>query len=108
MKILHLTLKREYFNEIAWGLKLKEYREIKNYWTKRLMIKDKHNIKNLKVPHWEPIKFNEIWFRNGYAKDRPFMRVEWKGLEYDLWQGKTVYAIKLGKILEIKNWSKNE
>jgi hypothetical protein len=48
-EILHLTLKREYFAQIAKGQKRTEYREQKPYWRKRL----------------EGRKFNAILFRNG-------------------------------------------
>jgi len=82
--ILHLTLHRRYFAEIANGIKKIEFREKKPYWRHRLF---KHN--------WD-----EIHFRNGYSKDCPFMRVEFKGMEdyHDL------YCIRLGKVLEVKNY----
>jgi len=82
-RILHLTLLRKWFDLIASGKKIKEYREIKPYWTKRLLGKD----------------FDEIYFKNGYSKNAPFMRVEWKGLTKENGE----YAIILGKVLEIKN-----
>ena len=83
MKILHLTLKRQYFDEIVAGTKREEYREIKPYWTKRLEGKN----------------FNEILFKNGYSKNAPLMRVEWLGMA----KGTTHYIIKLGRILEVRN-----
>lgn len=36
MKILHLTLKKEWFDMVASGEKPEEYREIKPYWQSRL------------------------------------------------------------------------
>lgn len=42
MKILTLNLNKEYFNEIKSGIKKEEYREVKDYWTKRL--KQKYDI----------------------------------------------------------------
>jgi hypothetical protein len=82
-RILHLTLLRKWFDLIASGEKTKEFRKIKPYWTKRLL--GKH--------------FDEIYFKNGYSKNAPFMRVEFKGLTKE----KGEYAIILGKVLEIKN-----
>lgn len=82
-KILHLTLLRKWFDEIASGRKKEEYRAIKQYWTVRL--KDKN--------------YDEIYFKNGYGKNVPFMRVEYKGIK----EKKGKYVIILGKILEIKN-----
>ncbi|MBN2239739.1 MAG: hypothetical protein JW712_08190 [Dehalococcoidales bacterium] len=85
MRILHLTLHREYFDKIASGEKTKEYRDIKPYWTKRL----------------EDRVYDEIHFKNGYSKDAPFMRVEWKGMTREAGR----YVIHLGAVLELKNWS---
>lgn len=36
MKILHLSLKKEFYTLIESGIKTEEYREIKPYWVKRL------------------------------------------------------------------------
>ena len=92
MKILHLTLKKRWFDEIASGEKTEEYREIKPYWETRL----------------EGREYDEIHFRNGYAKNAPFMRGEWKGckkgwmpMDYVVFEEQ--YVIKLGRILEMKN-----
>lgn len=82
-KILHLTLLKKWFDLIAIGKKTEEYRDIKPYWTKRLVGKE----------------FDEIYFKNGYSKNAPFMRVEWKGMKKE--KGK--YIIILGKVLEINN-----
>ncbi|MBR9683567.1 ASCH domain-containing protein [Candidatus Woesearchaeota archaeon] len=80
-RILHLTLLKKWFDLIASGKKKVEYREIKPYWTKRLLEKE----------------FDEIYFKNGYSKNAPFMRVEWKNMRKE----KNKYAISLGKVLEI-------
>ena len=37
MKILHLPLKKEWYEMIESGVKTEEYREIKPYWIKRLL-----------------------------------------------------------------------
>lgn len=86
-KILRLTLHRKWFNEIASGIKKEEYREIKPYWDRR--IGDK--------------MFDEIYFRNGCSNDRPFMRVECKGIRKE----SNNYVILLGKIIEIQNYERN-
>lgn len=79
-KVLHLTIKRRWFNEILSGVKKVEYREAKDYWRRRL--DGKH--------------FDEVCFRNGYRQDSPFMRVELLDIrEVDGW-----YHIGLGNILE--------
>lgn len=90
MKILHLTLKKEWFDKIASGKKIVEYREIKPYWDKRLKNK----------------KFDEIYFKNGYSASAPFIRVECKRIDIkkvEMFNNKPYYCISLGKILELKN-----
>lgn len=89
MRVLHLTLKKNWFDMIASGEKTEEYREPKPYWQKRLENKD----------------FDVIRFRNGYAKDAPTMVVDFLGMEYGLgrpeWGGgkDPVYILKLGNVL---------
>lgn len=85
MKVLHLTLIRKWFDLIASGEKRGEYREKKEYWRKRL----------------EGRQYDEIHFRNGYATDAPFMRVEFLGIEDAQFQGKECYGLRLGEILEL-------
>ena len=84
MRILHLTLKREYFDAIASGVKRDEFRLVKPYWTKRL----------------EDRIFDEIHFRNGYSQDSPFMKVRCRWIR----KGQTYYVISLGEILEVRNY----
>ncbi len=98
MNVLHLTLKKKWFNLIASGKKGVEYRKFKPYWEKRLVGKN----------------FQEVHFRNGYSKNAPFMRVQCNGIvnvpstggllkpvngeELKGWQ----FAISLGPVLELK------
>lgn len=94
MKVLHLTLKKQWFDAIAKNIKKNEYREIKPYWKKRL----------------EGNHFDEIHFKNGYQKNAPFMRVEFKGMSktfirheiFGKIESVKVYDIKLGNVLEIR------
>lgn len=93
--ILFLTLKRKWFAEIAAGIKTEEIRELKPYWIKRLFKKSSGGLYDQLRP------YTEIHFRNGYSKDSPFMRVEFKGV----WiTDNNKITIKLGRILEVKNW----
>lgn len=94
MKILHLTLKKKWFDMIASGEKKEEYREMKPYWEKRLVGKS----------------YDAVSFRNGYTKDAPSMTVEiyWISVAFGKvkWGGDPnnfKYVIKLGKILSIEN-----
>lgn len=87
-RILYLTIHRRWFDDIVSGEKCEEFRDVKPYWTKRI----------------EGREYNEIHFRNGYGKDTPFMRVEYKGWRFSTLAGKRVYALQLGPILEIRNY----
>lgn len=79
-RVLHLTIKKKWFDDILSGSKKLEFRQNKPYWNRRL--DGKH--------------FDEVLFRNGYRKDSPTMRVEI--LSINRWV--YVYAIELGKVLE--------
>lgn len=74
---------------IASGKKTEEYREIKDYWAKRL-LKD----------------YDAILFRNGYRKDAPRFLIEYRGITQGYgrsdWGGDNnkVYILHLGKILD--------
>jgi len=86
MKILHLILKRKWFDLIASGKKTVEYREYKPYWEKRLVGKE----------------FQEIHFRNGYSKDAPFMRVQCLGIVNVPDTGGPLFKPKQGE--DLKGW----
>ena len=92
MRVLHLNLKRKWFDMILYGDKTEEYRDIKPYWTTRLVGK---------TPDY-------IRFRNGYSRDahsmlvkcislqRKYGKAEWGAVE-----GKPYYVLKLGAITEV-------
>ena len=82
--ILHLTLERDWFDDIVRGVKHEEYRDLKDYWKTRL----------------EGRKYDIVRFRNGYATDAPEMDVEFLGVD----KRSDCYAIRLGKILTLKRW----
>lgn len=85
---------------ILSGEKKEEYREDKDYWRRRLILRGE-----VADGRW----YDEIHFTNGYGKKAPFMRVEFKGLtshgecliEWGYSAG--CFVIRLGKILETKN-----
>ena len=89
MKILHLTLKKKWFDLVASGVKKEEYREIRPYWDTRL---NKH--------------YDAVLFRNGYSKYAPEVLVELlsvttgKGsLRTGAPADREVYILRLGGIL---------
>lgn len=104
MKVLHLTLKSKFYDMIAYGDKLEEYREIKPFWVKRLfrmevgmsnedyypeeicneLIKFQDELKNIpKCFGVHIIKYDFIRFARGghFHPSLPQMTVEYKGLE---------------------------
>jgi len=67
------------------GTKKIEYRDIKPYWTKRLL--DENN---------KPKKYDIIYFKNGYSKDCRKMKVQFKGLKI-----RERYEISLGDVIKV-------
>ncbi len=89
--ILHLTLKRQWFDAIAAGTKTEEYRDQSPHWKRILGPKADAGV----------CPWTEIHFRNGYRANAPFMRVECHGLRVGTHNGRSCYIFTLGPILEI-------
>ena len=83
-KALFLTIKSEFFDLIASGKKTIEYRAKSAYWKQRLSR-----------------VYDEVIIRNGYRLNSPVLRAEFAGINR---RGK-YFKIKIGKILEINNFS---
>ncbi len=101
--ILHLTLKKKYFDEILSGKKKKEYRELKPYWISRLCTKK--SIESACFELFEFKKFEKIIFKNGYKKNAPSFEIELKKIEVhyeiDTPIGKgDFFVIHLGEIIK--------
>lgn len=89
-KILRISVKKEYFEQIKLGLKKEEYREIKPYWDKRIN-KD----------------YDEVWIMLGYPSSQEkekILKFKWKGYTKKIITHREfgnipieVYAIKLGE-----------
>ncbi len=98
-RVLHLTLKKKWFDMIASGEKKEEYREFKPYWVSRLCsgFPSVYDTKD----------FDIVQFKNGYAKDAPTIRVKWEGCDLSFgaiknWGGNPAvkcFIIKLGEIV---------
>lgn len=81
MKVLYLTLKTKWYQRIDEGRKRHEFREVKPYWSNRLIGK-----------HYDVIEF-----RLGYRSDSPRMRFEYLGYKIIKVKSVELYAIELGK-----------
>lgn len=103
---------------IASGEKKEEYREVKDYWMKRLAGLDgcgsSYNFTILCNHKNRCKEFDYVIFKNGYAKNAPVLKVECKGIEVKEGNKKwgapnyRVFAIKLGKIVEQKGAGEDE
>lgn len=99
---LHLTLTKKWFDMIASGEKKEEYREVKEYWIKRLMEEpEKFGRRDDKFK-----KFESVMLKNGYAVDAPEMEFEVKKIErgrgrhkWGAGKGGIYFVISLGKRL---------
>ena len=119
-KILHLTLKKKFFDMIASGEKKEEYRAIKPYWVSRLVNSFHSETREGDFTFlWRgflssmesPKHYDCIEFKHGYSKDAPIMIVECIGIKDGFtklkWADKyePAFIIKLGKIISIKNYN---
>lgn len=100
---------------IAAGEKKEEYREIKNYWLRRLA--DGFTSKMIDGRRiyifegmYRPKHYDIVRFRNGYAANAPTMDVELKGIEFgfakEAWAGgfkDQCFILKLGRVLSVEN-----
>lgn len=89
-KVLYLTLKKQWFDLIDKGIKTEEYREVKQYWIKRL----------------EGRSYDIVEFRNGYQKDAPKMSFKIRditkstgNIEWGAVKDVVYFVIKLGEKL---------
>ena len=100
---LHLNLKKKWFDMILSGEKKEEYRDISNYWIKR--------IKEQSVNRLEPFKhFDTITFSNGYSKNRPQFEIKLKNIRVGFgnpdWGANTesqYFVLELGEIISSFN-----
>lgn len=119
-KILHLTLKKQWFDMIKSGEKKEEYRELKKYWGSRFL-------QRIETPHrwslspWADIEngdfnftgwskfvspnsiykqFDFVIFKNGYSSNAPLITIECKGITVG--EGRSEWGAPSGKCFVIK------
>lgn len=82
MKTLPLTLKKDYFDQIASGAKKQEFRKVKKHWIERLCgIGSLINTDFSDVETFVPKTFDKVVFKNGYKKDAPTLEIEFLSME---------------------------
>lgn len=101
MNTLRLTLNKKWFDLILLGVKTEEYREIKDYWSRRLTIET-----GSEPTAFEFKKFDQIEFKNGYRPDSPTFTIECKGIkigrgnpDWGAEPAKLYYVLELGKLI---------
>lgn len=106
MTILHLTLKKKWFDMIASGEKKEEYRDLKMYWAVRLMngFPSTFGIDTLN-PDFKD--FDTVKFTHGYKKGAPTITLVIKKItigdgkyEWGATSNEKYFVIKLGNILK--------
>ncbi|MHA1342381.1 MAG: ASCH domain-containing protein [Promethearchaeota archaeon] len=108
-RILHLNLKKKWFDMIAYGEKKEEYREIKEYWNKRLVNKiiTEYDLDDQEILYEEYVfeNYTHIIFSNGYRKYRPQIKIKLKKIlietgkeKWGAEKGKEYFVLKLGKV----------
>lgn len=77
-RVLRLTLKKKWYDLILLGIKREEYREIKEYWLKRLFEVQSPMIAKFIFGNvgLSPKNFTHIQFRLGYRKTAPTMEFQ--------------------------------
>jgi len=113
-KVLFLTLKKKWFDMILEGVKKEEYREIKEYWIKRLVREQyQHHFWDMidgktAIPNDLYKDYTHITFKNGYSVFAPEFTIEMKGVKVGLgvddWgagYGRT-FILTLGYIVSYK------
>jgi len=94
MKSLTLYIKGEFFKQIVEGRKVSEFREIKPFYTRRLVGK----------------QYDVVTLINGYAARAPRAVLTYLGYEEieRVWSGETIakptYAIQLGELISVENY----
>lgn len=103
-KILYLPLKKEWYNMIESGEKKEEYRELSNYWYKRLMYKPFIDDSDNTFDNDDVKPYDYVRFSYGYTKRTMTLEVENISIGYGNkeWGApdNIVFIIKLGKRVE--------
>ncbi len=107
MKVLHLTLKKKWFDMIASGEKKEEYRELKDYWCKRFCNNSWYTYEPEILVHAIDKFYDVVIFKNGYSKTAPTVKLECKGItvgkgnkNWGAEYSDMYFVIKLGNIIK--------
>jgi len=96
---INASIKQQYLDLILRGAKTTEYRDMSEYWTKKLVDLDQYKGKDVQnvieglqtgklLLHRKPITQITFWCNNN--------KVAYKVLDIVIYKGHKIYAIKLG------------
>ena len=94
MRILYLSLKKQWFEMIVRGYKKEEYREINEYWTKRLVETKGNLLEGFTYKHFDFVEFTLGYPSANDEKARA--RFELKSIEKKI--GKEEWGAESGKV----------
>jgi len=107
MSTLVLPLKEKWFDLIASGVKTEEYREINEYWTKRLA--ENHTIKRTHIIPGRLKTFDKLVFTKVYpAATDESRRIEFKNAKIRIDFGHVEWGAQIRKIYFVITWENNE
>ena len=104
MKTLHLILRGKWYDMIDRGEKIEEYREVKQYWMKRLIEDIDEDEEGDTCCHVFYVDYDCVCFRRGYTTTTMTFRVKEIGVgkgspEWGAPADRDVFIIKLGERL---------
>ena len=104
MRVLHLTLIKKWFDLVESGEKPEEYREMTEYWRKRLIRKECQHKTAFEPSDFK--YFDLVIFTNGYGNHRPktirvlkYIEVNSGKVEWGAAKGKIYFVLKLGAVV---------
>ena len=114
-KTLILPLKKKWFDMIKDGIKKEEYREISEYWRKRLvdeisLVREFNSTKDSKMTCGELLKkhvrkFDKLVFTLGYPKaDDTERRLEFNYPKIRIGEGRPEWGAEHGKTYFVITW----
>ena len=103
MTTLHLPLKREWFDKIRSGFKTEEYRDLNEFWTKRLT--ENPVITKDYIKPGKPKKFDSVVFTCGYPKKTDTSRrIEFRNPKIEVRYGQEEWGAKKDFVYFVITW----
>lgn len=95
-KVLHLTIKRQWYDMIASGEKKEEYRDEKEFWIKRLFVNHREYFE-LQKKGKATSMFSRVKLYNGWACSEKYRNITLKVNGYEYREGRPEWGAEPGK-----------